>query len=152
MKETGNPQHDTATRWFRAEHAGALPKKFAAAMNAGYAGMNLWALADIPILQTPRITSDWFYMGMIELTDGTWNVYARCAASRILHVEFDDREIEWRDQRGKVEPRWERCRLQVYRSREHGPGSRGMNPGVSIFQMRLKRPFPSIYRAMPQLS
>ncbi len=66
MKETGNPQHDTATRWFRAEHAGALPKKFAAAMNAGYAGMNLWALADIPILQTPRITSDWFYMGMIN--------------------------------------------------------------------------------------
>jgi hypothetical protein len=66
MKEAGNPQREAATRWFRAEHAKALPKKIAAAMNAGYAGMNVWALADIPLLQQPRITGDWFFMGMIE--------------------------------------------------------------------------------------
>ena len=65
MKDTGNPQRDAATRWFRAEHAKSLPKKFAAAMNAGYTGMNMWALADIPLLQMPRVTSDWFFMGMI---------------------------------------------------------------------------------------
>ena len=66
MKDVKNPQRDTAMRWFRAEHAKALPKKFAAAMNAGYAGMNVWALADIPLLQMPRVTGDWFFMGMIE--------------------------------------------------------------------------------------
>jgi hypothetical protein len=66
MKEAGNPQRNAATRWFRAEHAKALPKKFAAAMNAGYAGMNVWALADIAFLQMPRVTSDWFFMGMID--------------------------------------------------------------------------------------
>jgi hypothetical protein len=66
MKDPGDPQHDAATHWFRAEHARALTKKIAAAMQAGYAGMNVWALADIPVLQSPRVTSDWFFMGMIE--------------------------------------------------------------------------------------
>jgi hypothetical protein len=66
MKEAANPQQEAAIHWFRAEHAKALSKKFTVAMNAGYAGMNVWALADLPFLQMPRVTSDWFFMGMIE--------------------------------------------------------------------------------------
>ncbi len=74
MKDANNPQNDTATRWFRAEHSKALVKKFAAAIYAGYTGMNVWAIADITALQSPRVTSNWFFMGMIEAQLGlvTW--------------------------------------------------------------------------------
>ncbi len=74
MKDPKNAEHDPATRWFRSEHAKALPKKFAAAIHAGYIGMNVWALADIALLQEPRVTGSWFFMGMIEAQPGlvTW--------------------------------------------------------------------------------
>jgi len=74
LKDAHAPDHDAATRWFRAEHAKALVKKFAAAIHAGYAGMNAWAVADGALLQQPRVTGDWFFMGMIEAQPGlvTW--------------------------------------------------------------------------------
>lgn len=74
MRDAKNAEHDSATRWFRSEHAKALPKKFAAAIYDGYIGMNVWALADIALLQEPRVTGSWFFMGMIEAQPGlnTW--------------------------------------------------------------------------------
>jgi hypothetical protein len=70
MKDANHPQNGAATRWFRAEHSKSLVKKFAVAIHAGYTGMNVWALADIALLQQPRITSDWFFMGMIDAQPG----------------------------------------------------------------------------------
>jgi hypothetical protein len=70
MRDGKSAERQTATRWFRAEHARAVPKKIAAAINAGYAGMNLWALADLPALQQPRVTANWFFMGMVDAQMG----------------------------------------------------------------------------------
>jgi len=74
IKDANATDHGAATRWFRAEHAKALVKKFAAAIHNGYAGMNAWAVADIALFQQPRVTGDWFFMGMIEAQPGlvTW--------------------------------------------------------------------------------
>ncbi|MBI5649181.1 MAG: hypothetical protein HZC40_01840 [Chloroflexi bacterium] len=91
MKDTHARDHDAATRWFRAEHSKSLVKKFAAAIYAGYAGMNVWALADIPALHQPRITSDWFVMGMIDaqLSLPTWKPGAPRPAYYALQQTID---------------------------------------------------------------
>ncbi len=73
MKDEKSSDHDAALRWFRSEHAKALVKKFATAIHAGYAGMNVWAMADWDLFQG-RLTGDWFFMGMIDARPGlvTW--------------------------------------------------------------------------------
>ncbi|MBI5300728.1 MAG: hypothetical protein HY868_01220 [Chloroflexi bacterium] len=90
MKDANARDHDAAMRWFRAEHAKALVKKFAAARHAGYVGMNVWALADIALLQMPRVTSDWFFMGMIEAQMGPqWKPGAPRPAYHALKQTID---------------------------------------------------------------
>jgi hypothetical protein len=70
MKDQKSLDHDAAMRWFRAEHAKALVKKFVTAINAGYVGMNVWALADWDLFQQVRLTGNWFFMGMIDAQPG----------------------------------------------------------------------------------
>jgi hypothetical protein len=74
MKDANAPEHDAATQWFRAEHAKALVKKLVTAINAGYTGMNAWAIADMVALQQPRVSGSGFFMGMMEAQPGlgTW--------------------------------------------------------------------------------
>ena len=74
IKNVNAPDHAAALRWYRAEHAKALVKKFATALNAGYTGMNAWAISDLDLVAQLRFTANWFLMGMIDAQMGliTW--------------------------------------------------------------------------------
>ena len=74
IKDANAPEHDAVTRWYRAEHARAIVKRFATAMAAGYAGMNAWSIADFSVLQLPSVTGGSFFQGMIDAQPGfgTW--------------------------------------------------------------------------------